>query len=67
MKEHLKKAKKFVVDHKYEITIGLVVVGAVGALVAVKAMSDTDTEIDTTNVEAIDDGPDDGDSTAVEE
>ncbi len=67
MKEHLNKAKKFVADHKYEITVGLVVVGAVSALVAVKTMSDKDTEINTTDVKAIDDAPDDGDSTAVEE
>ena len=68
MKEHLNKAKKFVADHKYEITVGLVVIGAVSALVAVKTMSDKDTEINTTDVEAtIDDAPDDGDSTAVEE
>lgn len=67
MKEHLNKAKKFVADHKYEITVGLVVVGAVSALVAVKTLSDKETEINTTNVEAIEDDPDDGDSTAVEE
>lgn len=67
MKDHLNKAKKFVADHKYEITVGLVVIGAVSALVAVKTMSDKDTEINTTDVEAIDDAPDDGDSTAVEE
>lgn len=68
MKEHLNKAKKFVADHKYEITVGLVVIGAVGALVAVKTLSDKETEINTTDVEAaIDDAPDDGDSTAVEE
>ena len=67
MKEHRNKAKKFMADHKYEITVGLIVIGAVSALVAVKTMSDNDTEINTTDVEAIDDGPDDGDSTAVEE
>lgn len=67
MKEHLNKAKKFVADHKYEITVGLIVVGAVSALVAVKTLSDNDTEIHTTEVEAIDDASDNGDSTTVEE
>ena len=67
MKEHRNKAKKFMADHKYEITVGLIVIGAVSALVAVKTMSDNDTEINTTDVEAIDDASDNGDSTTVEE
>lgn len=66
MKEHLKNAKKFIIDHKYEFTVGAIVVGAVGALAAVKLMSVSDAEIDATNVEAIEDVPDDGDSTVEE-
>lgn len=61
MKEHFENAKKFVVDHKYEFTIGVIAVGAIGALAAVKLMSGTDVEIESTDVAAIENVPDDVD------
>lgn len=66
MKEQINKAKKFVADHKYEVTIGLIAACAVGALIAVKSMNDTNDVIDTTAVDAIDEGPDNED-TSIEE
>jgi hypothetical protein len=67
MKEQFEKAKKFVVDHKYEFTVGAIVVGAVTALAVVKCMGEPDELIDATEPEAIEDSSDDVDSTSVEE
>ena len=67
MKEQFEKAKKFVVDHKYEFTVGAIVVGAVTALSVVKCMGEPDELIDVTEPEAIEDSSDDVDSTSVEE
>jgi hypothetical protein len=67
MKEQFKKAKKFVVDHKYEFTVGAIVVGAVTALAVVKCIGKPDELIDVTEPEAIEDSSDDVDSTSVEE
>lgn len=62
MKEHFENAKKFVVDHKYEFTVGVIATSAIGALVAMKLMSGTDAEIESTDVTEIENAPDDGDS-----
>lgn len=67
MKEQFEKAKKFVVDHKYEFTVGTIVVGAVTALAIVKCIGEPDEVIDVTEPEAIEDSSDDVDSTSVEE
>lgn len=67
MKEQFEKAKKFVVDHKYEFTVGTIVVGAVTALAVVKCMGEPDELIDVTEPEAIEDSSDDVESTSVEE
>ena len=67
MKEQFEKAKKFVVDHKYEFTVGAIVVGAVTALAIVKRTSESDTPIDVTEPKAIEDSSDDADFTSVEE
>ena len=67
MKEQFKKAKKFVADHKYEFTVGAIVVGAVTALAIVKRTSESDTPIDVTEPKAIEDSSDDADFTSVEE
>lgn len=67
MKEQFEKTKKFVVDHKYEFTVGAIVVGAVAALAVVKSIGEPDELIDVTEPEAIEDSSDDVDSTSVEE
>lgn len=67
MKEQFEKAKKFVVGHKYEFTVGAIVVGAVTALAVVKFIGEPDELIDATEPEAIEDSSDDVDSTSVEE
>lgn len=53
MKEQFEKAKKFMVDHKYEFTVGAIVVGAVTALAVVKCIGEPDELIDVTEPEAI--------------
>ena len=55
------------VDHKYEFTVGAIVVGAVTALAVVKCIGEPDELIDVTEPEAIEDSSDDVDSTSVEE
>lgn len=67
MKEKFKKAKKFVADHRYEFTIGTIVVGAVATLAVVKCLGESDTQIDPVEPDAIEDSSDDVDSTSVEE
>ena len=67
LKEPVENAKQFVADHKYEFTVGAIVVGAVTALAVVKCMGEPDELIDVTEPEAIEDSSDDVDSTSVEE
>lgn len=66
MKEHLENGKKFIIDHKYEFTVGLIATAAIGALAAVKIFSTNNVEIDATDVDAIEDVPDDGNSASEE-
>ena len=67
MREQFKTAKKFGADHKYDFTVGAIVVGAVTALAVVKCIGEPDELIDVTEPEAIEDSSDDVDSTSVEE
>lgn len=67
MKDKFDQGKSFIKKHRYEIAVGLIAVGAIGALAIVKCLSDSPADVDTLNVTTIEDGPDDTDNTIVEE